>query len=448
MMIQPFSAASPRRIVQQLDRSLAQLSGAPLDPATLRPMRWFWLDSLFANISVAFFATYVPLFALAYGATNAQVGQLAAVASLLAMTALFPGARLIPFLGGRKRVVLIFGGGVARILLLALACLPWLASDPAHAIIAIILLNGLIAFSNSFSNPAWTSLTADIVPAQMRGRFFAHRGQAINLVSLSVVPFAGWLIKAGNGVTGQPFAGYQLVFLLAFITGAVATWCYSRIDEPAAPAETVHTLALVEIVRVLRRSRLFLGFVAATLIWNLGFQISLPFFNVYLAGPLGASTTTIGLLNAVMPLTALFSQRWMGRLIDRRGNVWVLSACALAIPIFPLLWILVTAPWQVIFINIPAGIFWTGLNLAAFNLLLELAPAEARADSAALYQFMVAGAMVVGPLVGGYLADAYGFNATFGVSAIGRLLGALAFVWWVARPVRRQNQRRNSAATL
>ena len=74
-------------------------------------MRWFWLDSLFANISVAFFATYVPLFALAYGATNAQVGQLAAVASLLAMTALFPGARLIPFLGGRKRVVLIFGGG-------------------------------------------------------------------------------------------------------------------------------------------------------------------------------------------------------------------------------------------------------------------------------------------------------------------------------------------------
>ncbi len=117
-----------------------------------------------------------------------------------------------------------------------------------------------------------------------------------------------------------------------------------------------------------------------------------------------------------------------------------LSACALVIPIFPALWILVTAPWQVIFINIPAGIFWTGLNLAAFNLLLELTPTEARADSAALYQFMVAGAMVLGPLLGGYLADAYGFNATFAVSAIGRLLGALAFLWWVARPVARQRR--------
>ena len=44
-------------IVQQLDRSLARLTSAPLDPATLGRMRWFWLDSLFANISVGFFAT-------------------------------------------------------------------------------------------------------------------------------------------------------------------------------------------------------------------------------------------------------------------------------------------------------------------------------------------------------------------------------------------------------
>ena len=135
MMTHRFSAASPRRIVQQLDRSLTRLTSAPLDPATLGRMRWFWLDSLFANISVGFFATYVPLFALAFGATNAQVGQLAAIASLLAMVALFPGARTIPFFGGRKRVVLLFAGGLARIALMALACLPWLAHDPARAIL-------------------------------------------------------------------------------------------------------------------------------------------------------------------------------------------------------------------------------------------------------------------------------------------------------------------------
>jgi MFS family permease len=421
-----------------LDRSLAHLSSAPFAQVTLERMRWFWLDSLYANISVAFVATYLPLLLLAYGASNAQVGQLIAVANLCGALALFPGARAIPLFGRRKLVVLLFGGGLARILLIPLACLPFLIHQPIQAILAVIVLNGLISFANNFCTPAWTSLLADIVPAEVRGRFFAHRGQAINLVTLTVVPFSGWLIKTTNSLTGQPFPGYQLVLALAFLAGAAATWCYARIDEPAPAAQTVAAPPLRAILTALRRSPIFLGFLAATLIFQLGFQISLPFFNVYLAGPLGASTTMVGIVNAAMPFAALLSQRWLGRLIDRRGNVWVQALCVLPIPLFPLMWIFVTEPWQVILINLPAGIFWTGFNLTAFNLLLELAPAEARADATALYQFMVIGAAVVGPLLGGALADHYGFQAAFGVSAFGRLLGALAFLGWVARPILRE----------
>lgn len=427
-------------LTRALDGSLARLGGGSLDQPAVRRMRWFWLDSLFANISIGFYATYVPLFALAYGATNAQVGQLAAIASLLALLALFPGARAIPLFGWRKPIVLLGGGGLARVTLLALACLPFFTRNPAAAIAAIIGINGITSFASSFSTPAWTSLAAEIVPGHVRGRFFAHRGQAINVATLTVVPLAGWLIKTTNGLTDQPVAGYQLAFACALVMGVVATWCYARIHEPTPPVEAAGSPSPAAILSALRGAPVFVGFLAATLIWNLGFQISLPFFNVYLAGPLGASTTTVGLVNAVMPLTALLSQRWLGRLIDRRGNVWVITACALPIPLFPLFWVFATQPWHVVLINIPAGVFWTGFNLAAFNLLLELAPPKARADSTALYQFMVAAATVIGPLIGGYLADAFGYKVTFGVSAFGRLLGALAFLWWVARPTARLKQ--------
>ncbi len=429
--------AGGRLALGSLDRSLARLSDAPFERITLERLRWFWLDSLFANISVAFFTTYLPLFALAYGATNAQVGQLAAVASLLGALALFPGARVIPWFGRRKPIVLLFGGGLARLAFLPLACLPFLVHTPAQAVPALIGLNGLISFANSLCAPAWTSLAADIVPDHVRGRFFAHRGQAINLVTLTVVPFAGWLIRTTNHLTGQSFPGYQLAFVLALAIGAVSTWCYAHIDEPLTTAQAVTAPSLVELRVMLRRSPIFLGYLAATLIFHLGFQISLPFFNVYLAGPLGASTTMVGFVNAAMPFAALLSQRWLGQMIDRRGNAWVLAVCVLPIPLFPLMWMLVTQPWQVILINLPAGVFWTGFNLAVFNLLLELAPAEARADATALYQFMVVGATVFGPLIGGMLADSYGYPAAFGVSAAGRLLGALAFLWWVARPMLR-----------
>lgn len=137
------------RSLRLLDRSLARLSHAPFSQVTLERLRWFWLDSLFANISVAFFATYLPLFALAYGATNAQVGQLTAVANMLGALALFPGAHAIALFDRRKPIVLLFGGGLARVLFIPLACLPFLAQTPMQAILAIIALNGLIGFACS-----------------------------------------------------------------------------------------------------------------------------------------------------------------------------------------------------------------------------------------------------------------------------------------------------------
>ena len=115
----------------------------------------------------------------------------------------------------------------------------------------------------------------------------------------------------------------------------------------------------------------------------------------------------------------------------------MLGVTGLLIPFLPLAWAVVGAPWQVIFINIGAGILWTGYNLANFNLLLEMAPNEARADAAAFYQFVVAGAAIIGPLLGGYLADAAGFKLIFVLSAAWRWLGVFAFLWLAARPVAR-----------
>ena len=97
-------------------------------------------------------------------------------------------------------------------------------------------------------------------------------------------------------------------------------------------------------------------------------QIAAPFFNVYLVSKLGANTTMVGLLASVTSVFALISQPWWGRVTDRRGNLWILGVTGLLIPFLPLAWAVVDAPWQVVFINIGAGILWTGYNLANFNL--------------------------------------------------------------------------------
>jgi MFS family permease len=427
----------PSELVQELDTSLEHLSSQPLDKDEIHGLRYFWMDGLFSSISLNFYANFVALFALAYGASNAQVGQLTAVASLLAAISVFPGAWAVGAIGRRKPIVVVAGAGVARILLLVWACVPFFIHDPNIAIWGIIIINALITFASNFSVPAWTSMVADIVPLDMRGRYFSSRTLIMNVMALVVVPLSGWLVTTGNGISGLPFGGYQLVFFLAFATGLVSTFSFGRIKEKVDPNLQARQRRLRDTARRINATPGFMGFVISAFIWNIGIQVAGPFFNVYLVSKLGANTTMVGLLASVTTVFALITQGRWGRLADRRGNLWIMGVTGLLIPFLPLMWAIVAAPWQVIFINLGAGILWTGYNLASFNLLLEMAPHDARADAAALFQFVVVGAAILGPLAGGYLADAIGYQPVFLLSAAWRWLGIFAFLWLAARPAAR-----------
>ena len=53
----------------------------------------------------------------------------------------------------------------------------------------------------------------------------------------------------------------------------------------------------------------------------------------------------------------------------------------------------------------------------------------------ALYQTVVFASAVVGPLLGGWLADTFGFRVIFGASGAGRLLGILLYIWLAVWPI-------------
>ncbi len=425
-------------LARPLDRSLARLSTTPTAGVAVARMRWFWLDGLFSTISGSFYASFVPLFALAYGATNTQVGQLSGIANLAGLLALLPGAQASTRAGGRRKaLVVLVGGVIGRALLLVWLVMPFVVHSPGTAIAIIIAVNAAITFCNNFANPAWTAIIADIIPPAIRGRFFSHRNFAVNLPALLVVPLAGLLIQLFNRPS-MPLGGYQLVFVLAIISGALATLSYAQIDDPL-PANVVNPrLPLGQISRIIASAPSFAGLVATTLIWNLGLQLTAPFLNVYLVNQLGASTAMVGYVAAAGSLTALLTQRWIGAWVDRRGNIFVQGLLSFIIPILPLGWMVATAPWQVVIVNAVAGIFWAAYNLASFNLLLELAPAEARAEAVALFQLVIAGSATLAPIVGGQMADAFGYKPMFILSAALRFVGAITFVWWVARPAARR----------
>ncbi len=87
-------------------------------------------------------------------------------------------------------------------------------------------------------------------------------------------------------------------------------------------------------------------------------------------------------------------------------------------------------------VNAFTGFLWAGYNLASFSLLIMLTPDHQRPRAVALYQTAVLGSAVVGPLLGGYLADSVGFKPVFVLSSAGRFLGMALFLWLTIRPRR------------
>jgi MFS family permease len=259
-----------------------------------------------------------------------------------------------------------------------------------------------------------------------------------------VAPLAGQIITVGNAWANSSVAGYQGVFFLAFVFGLVSTISFQRIAEPAMKAEEARPHQRGDLRRALRAQPAFVGLVAGAFVWNMALQVAAPFFNVYLVEALGATTAVVGLVASVSSLTALAGQRFWGPWLDKKDAFWVQMVTGFLIPFLPFGWLFITSPWHVGVINLFGGFLWAGYNLANFNLLLVLTPDEQRSRAVALFQTAVFFSAVVGPILGGYLADAVSFNLIFVLSFAGRMVGAIIFAVFVVRVYRRGIKNRES----
>ncbi|MGD0727244.1 MAG: MFS transporter [Spirochaetia bacterium] len=417
-----------RRALRRPLSSYIERACGPLGLRRLSGLKWFWLDGVFSQAQESFSGDYIPLFALAAGASAGSIGLLAAAASLLSIAGFLPGAIVGSRLRARKPFVLASGGIAGRLFLPLLALSPLLVPSGAGLVFLIIALNALRILAGSFANASWTSLVADLVPSANRGRYFANRNMAIGVAALAASPLAGLIIGTINGRSVHAFPGYQVSLLAAFALGMVSTVSFSRIPEPPARKPARLREKARGFLDLVRRNPPFAWLAASSLVWGVSLTMASPFFNVYLITALGGNAAAVGTAAGVFALAGLFGQAAFGRLTDRRGSRAILVLTGFLIPIFPLLWALARAPLHVYLINVGSGFLWAGYNLASFNILLEMSPAEDRESAVGLYQSAVAASAVLGPLLGGYLAGAVGFKVVFALSGVGRLAGTSLFL--------------------
>lgn len=387
--------------------------------------RYLMLDGFIGNIAGTFVNPFMTAFALGFGATKFHISLLAAVPGLFGNLMQLPASHLVERTGRRKSLI-IFTGVLTRLGWMLVLISPFIFQGIAGVYFIIAVLSA-VSIVGAVTTPAWTSLVSDLIPRDVRGRFFASRNIVMSIGALLTVNLAGQIVERG----GFPF-GYVASMSIFLILSWISLWAFSKVSDvpfspfrPSHPGQRGRWLDMEAL-----RSPVFFAWVAISTFFNFAVGIVGALFGAYLIQDLGGSPVHLAYMTFGGTLTGIIGQRFWGPVSDRRGPKFAVYVSAFLTAFVPLLWFVARTPWQAVIAETYSGLAWSGWTLCTFNLMLEITPGDRRPSYVATANFIGGLTAFVAPLVGGYLAQFYTLRPLMLVSAAGRFAtGVLVWVF-------------------
>lgn len=374
---------------------------------------------LVGRIANTFVNPFMTPFALSFGASKLHISVLDAFPSLVGSLMQVPASYLVERTGKRKS--LIVSTGILTRATWALVILLPLFFRSIAGVYALTVLMVVLAVTGSMFEPAWTSLVSDIVPRQVRGRFFATRNILMSIGALLAVNVAGQVVTRG----GFP-NGYMTSMAIFWILSWVALYFFNRVrDVPFSPLRPGERARRVTIDTEALRAPQFSTWIKISSFFNLSVVLVGPLFGAYLIQDLHGTPAHLAYMSSAATLAGILGQRFWGPISDRRGPKFAMVTSACLSAVVPTLWYFAKSPWAAILADTLSGIAWSGWGLCSFNLILDITP-EAKRPSYVATGNLVGGLTgFIGPLIGGYFAVRYSLRPMMLVSAIGRLTTGL-----------------------
>lgn len=310
----------------------------------------------------------------------------------------------------RRELMLVFGL-ISRLSWIPVALVPYLIPAQAEMvrIWAIVVMVMLLSGMGAFIDSSFTSLIADIVPMRIRGRYFSAR-QKLMMVSGILAGIVISFLLDKLTMDGS-LLGYTVVFIIAGIFGAGDIFCFIWVSFPpmAVPEPQEKKDGFLKMMREVLANKSYMRLIALWTTWIFVVNLSSPFYNVHMLGPMGMTYTEVNFLSAIVSnLSTLLSVGIWGGLMDRYGNKAVARTFTFIAAFIPILW-LFTGPreiWMVPIVQFISGMVWPAIDLSTQNMYLYQAPQKNRSMYFAVYfciTQMVGTAL--GYSVGGWLVD-------------------------------------------
>jgi len=388
-------------------------------------------------IEGAFYSVYSAIvsgalltgYALLLGANDFHLGLLTGLGALATLGSI-AGARQLARRGTRKPMILE-ALTLSRSIWLVLCLLPFLPAPwRLPLLLGVVLLSAL---AGNCADTGWMSWMTDLVPAALRGRFFSWRNSILGAIGMLSAWGAGWVFDRLKPLMGAPYAFFPF-FIFAVVCATLSTVLLARVWEP--PMHGERPLPFWQALRLPLHHGPFRRLLLVCGLWALATGVAAPFFQPQMIKNLHMSFAAIGAYAAVAGLVNLAALPLWGGLIDRVGNRPVLLLNIVGATGLPLLWLLARPDfllpiWVEAVLN---GIFWPGITLTTFNLVMLTAPRENRSAYLSSYRIVTGLVACAGALLGGWLAqllctfscqvagqNLVNFHVLFLLSCLGRL---------------------------
>lgn len=439
-----------------MDQEASVAAGTGVGMRSVRPVNTRW-NFIVLGADMAFFGlglsvssayTVLPLFVHHLTSNNLIISLIPAVRAL----GLYGPQLLVAPLVERRRHVLPYIIGMTVLervpyLVIAAGALWLAASHPGWLLGVFFLMLFIALLAGGLTYPAWLDLISRAVPGTWLGRFFGVwtgiggvlgiGGAALSATLIATVP---WPLN---------FVG---CFVLTFASMVISFVLLTLGREPERTASAPARSAIGESAPSEARSRLG---AQAREIWALvrndGGLRRLIFSNGLvgistMAGGLfavtalrlgGLSDAQVGVQSTVLIIATTAGNFLWGTVGDRFGHRIVLVWGSLCAGLSALLALGAHGFWAYSVIFVLLGLNFSAVTLAGFTLITEFGPAARRPTYVALASVAYAPFAIGAPLIGGFLADTWGYTPVFVVAAVAGIAAMGAFQFWV--PARRRD---------
>ncbi len=282
-----------------------------------------------------------------------------------------------------------------------------------------------------FTANAWQSMVAKIIPSDWRGTFFGLQAGLSNILMSGAAITAGLILDRVR----LP-VNFFLCFALT-IVGMGISYVFLGLTREPVDNEKVIPERLPSPWRggaeILKRDRNFTAYLLVRILSQFA-TMGFAFYIVYGLRRFGMSDLTAGFLTAALTLTQTVANALMGWAGDKLGHRSMLIAGSIAVTLSSLLaWGAPSIGWlyPVFILSGLAGVAYWTIGMA---ITVEFGTEETRPTYIGLSNTLVAPFSILAPLIGGWIAEAVSFQATFMVSAVGGLGIAGLLVWLVRDP--------------